>query len=222
MDDNLETTLRPDAPLGYVLASQVFEHIPNPIKWLREISAVLKPGGRLALSLPDRRMTFDLFREESRPADFVSAYYADTTIPNIQSIYDNHTLATAVMMHDVIPDSMTPAEVIASRGATSPPVVTTAPLVMVELANDGQYLDAHCWVFNPASFLLVMAQLATDGFLRLRCYQFYPTNPHSLDDRGSSSFTIILEKVDAGVPASELRRSYLQPLGPGEPVAATS
>src|SRR6202790_4477718 len=63
VNDSLEDTLRPVAPLDYIVGSQVMEHVPNPIRWLQELSKVLKVGGLVALSLPDRRLTFDFFRE---------------------------------------------------------------------------------------------------------------------------------------------------------------
>jgi len=52
-----------DARFDYVIASHVIEHVPDPIGWFREIAAVLKPGGVLALAIPDKRWTFDCRRE---------------------------------------------------------------------------------------------------------------------------------------------------------------
>jgi hypothetical protein len=69
VNDSLTDTLQDDAPLDYFVASQVFEHVANPVRWLREIAAVLRECGLLSLSLPDRRLTFDLLREETRAAD---------------------------------------------------------------------------------------------------------------------------------------------------------
>jgi hypothetical protein len=212
INGSLEDTLRPVAPLDYIVGSQVMEHVPNPIRWLQELSKVLKVGGRVALSLPDRRLTFDFFREETRPAEIVSAFLHDAVIPSVQSVYDNQSLATAINMHWAIPGSLYPNDVVAGRGAISPPKAATNHLELTNIAKDGKYLDAHCWVFTPPSFLLVMAQLATDGFLPFRCHQFYPTSPAS-SDRGSSSFTIVLEKVDDDVTNAVKRRSFLLALG---------
>jgi hypothetical protein len=212
VNDSLEETIRPIAPIDYLVGSQVMEHVPNPIRWLQEIAEVMNDGGLVSLSLPDRRMTFDFFREESRPSEIVSAFLRDETVPNVQSVYDNQSLATAVNMHWAIPGSLYPDEIVAARGAISPPVAAKNHLELTRIAQAGTYLDAHCWVFTPTSFLLIMAQLAADDFLPYRLHQFYPTNPASCD-RGSSSFTLVLERVSEGVAPQEKRRSFLMPLG---------
>lgn len=212
VNGSIKETLINDAPLDYLVASQVFEHVANPIRWLQEVATVLRPGGLLALSLPDRRMTFDLLREETQAADMVAAYLEGAAVPNIRCVYDHHSLASFVNMQWASPDSVFWEDVVAGRGAVKPKTATDQHLALVQQAKTGEYLDVHAWVFTPPSFLLVMAQLAGDGFLPFRLRQFYPTNPQSAD-RDSASFTSVLEKVPSDVPAAEIRRSYLSPLG---------
>jgi len=212
VNGSLKETLIADAPLDYLVASQVFEHVPNLIQWLQESAAVLRTGGLLAISLPDRRMTFDFLREETQAADMVAAYLEKATVPTIRSVYDHLSLASFVNMHWLTPDSVFPEDIVSGRGAIKPKIMTDQHLPQVHQAKEGQYLDVHSWVFTPPCFLLVMAQLAGDGFLPFRVRQFYPTNPQS-PDRGNHSFTIVLEKVASDVPTAELRRSYLSPLG---------
>jgi len=195
-----------------VLASQVMEHVPNPIRWLNELAAVMKVGGLLAISLPDRRMTFDLYREETRPADIIAAYLANAVVPDVRAVYDNQSLASAVNMHWLFDDSETPEAIVAGRGAVSARIVQTEPMVITRIADSGTYLDAHCWVFTPASFLLAMAQIAKEGLLQFRCKQFYPTN-EAVGDRDNASMIAILQKVDLPVSPSALRDSFLQALG---------
>lgn len=212
LNNSIKDTLINDAPFDYIIGSQVFEHVPNPIRWLHEIAAVLRIGGLLSLSLPDRRMTFDFIREETQAADIVAAYFEDATIPSIRCVYDHHSLACFINMHWATPDSVLPEDIVSGFGAIKPKVATDAHMALVHKAKDGEYLDVHAWVFTPPSFLLVMAQLAADGFLPFRLNQFYPTNLKS-HDRGNSSFTFVLEKVANDISTEELRRSYLSPLG---------
>jgi len=42
----------PDSSQDYILCSEVFEHIPEPLKALKEISRLLKPGGKLIFTAP--------------------------------------------------------------------------------------------------------------------------------------------------------------------------
>lgn len=214
-NDSLTDTLAADAPLDYLVASQVFEHVPNPIGWLQEIAAVLREGGLLALSVPDRRFTFDLYRQESRTSDMVAASFAETRVPDVRMVYDHHALAAAVNMHWAIPDSLHPHEVVAGRGTAAARRVAADPLAFVRRAHGGEYLDVHCWVFTPVSFLLIFADLAGDGFIPYRCRQFYPTDPSLEGDRSNHSMTVVLEKADTQATPTELRKSFLKPLGPG-------
>jgi SAM-dependent methyltransferase len=108
VNHSLADTLNRDYPLAYICASQVMEHVPNPIRWLNEAASALKVGGLFALSLPDRRFTFDLFREESRTTDLVTAYLNDLQVPDVRTVYDNQLLATAVNVPWLRDDSMTP------------------------------------------------------------------------------------------------------------------
>src|SRR4051812_8914731 len=42
----------PDASYDVVLCTEVLEHVPDPVAAIREMSRVLRPGGRLLLSAP--------------------------------------------------------------------------------------------------------------------------------------------------------------------------
>ncbi|MEX3901048.1 methyltransferase domain-containing protein [Paraburkholderia sp. BR10954] len=212
VNNNLADTLRADSPLDYLVASQVMEHVPNPVRWLREAAETLHTGGLLALSLPDRRMTFDFLRHESRPSDVVSAYLNDAIVPDVRSVYDHHSQASLINMKWASELSVTPEEIVDGYGSVQPPLATDSHMEYVYGAKDGKYFDVHAWVFTPPSFLILMAQLTQEGFIPFRCRQFYPTDKHC-SDRGNSSFTVILEKVSDDCSRRELRKSFLMCLG---------
>lgn len=53
-----------DASMDVVLATQVLEHIPDPVAVIGEIRRVLKPGGTLMLSVPS------IFPQHGSPGDY--------------------------------------------------------------------------------------------------------------------------------------------------------
>ncbi|WP_426442893.1 methyltransferase domain-containing protein [Bradyrhizobium genosp. P] len=210
VDNNIEKTLRGDAPLDYVVASQVMEHVPNPIRWMNEIAAVLRTNGLLSISLPDRRNTFDLYREDSRASDLVAAYIADLTVPDARAVYDHHSQAAAVHFEWARPEtSKTPQQVIDGQGSVSAEILASDPISLAQAAHGGNYLDVHCWVFTSSSFLMAMAEVASEGLLPFRCKQFYPTRLES-QGRDNHSFVVVLEKTEA--TRDDIRRSFLEAL----------
>lgn len=46
----------------YVVARHVLEHVADPIRMLRNISRVMRPGGRAVITVPNRDKTFDIER----------------------------------------------------------------------------------------------------------------------------------------------------------------
>jgi SAM-dependent methyltransferase len=215
INHSLEETLKGDYPLAYICASQVMEHVPDPIRWLNEAATALKVGGLIALSLPDRRFTFDLFRTESRTTDLVAASLNGLKVPDVRAVYDNQLLATAVNVPWITQESSTPDQVFLGRGAVTPTKVQPDHMAQVRLAQAGEYLDEHVWVFTPPNFLMIMAQLVTDGLIPFKCHQFYPTSDGSdgVYDRSLSSFTVVLEKIDGRTSQREARLSFLMALG---------
>lgn len=51
--------------LDFIVANHVLEHLTDPLKALMEWHRILKPGGRLLLSVPDKRYTFDHRRKRT-------------------------------------------------------------------------------------------------------------------------------------------------------------
>src|SRR6478672_6008212 len=84
------------APVDYVIASHVLEHVPDLISWLHEVRSILSPNGRLNLALPDRRFTFDYLRRESGLADALNAYLLKPRTPTPLAILDDILNTTPV------------------------------------------------------------------------------------------------------------------------------
>jgi SAM-dependent methyltransferase len=71
----------PDGSMDFVIASHILEHVPNPIKAIKEFYRVLKAGGILYVAVPDKRYTFDRERPVTPLAHLIEDYAGSATGP---------------------------------------------------------------------------------------------------------------------------------------------
>lgn len=145
----------------YVIASHVLEHVPDLVGWLDEMSRVLAPTGILALAVPDKRTTFDVVRPLTLPSDLVAAALTKNAVPSVSKVLEHHLLALrngpAITWSRPV-DRSRLVHVHDMRFA----------LVEGQRAADGDYVDIHCWVFTPASFMANVRFLRAAGLTRFR------------------------------------------------------
>lgn len=58
----------------WIVSCHNFEHLPDPISFLRDCEALLAPGGVLAMIVPDKRFCFDRFQPHATFAGVVEAW----------------------------------------------------------------------------------------------------------------------------------------------------
>jgi SAM-dependent methyltransferase len=181
-----------DEPVDYVVASHVIEHVPDLIGWLLELHAVLKQGGILGLAVPDRRYTFDVRRPVSTVGELVEAWLLRYRQPSLRQVFD----AAALSKDTADQVEWRPGE---SSAGLPPEVLRRLPpaLDMVRaIAAAPRYVDLHCWIFTPASFLDTAEALSRMGCFPFTIDGFFPTEP------GAIEFQVRLSAVaDAGDPA---------------------
>jgi predicted SAM-dependent methyltransferase len=179
------------APVDYVVASHVAEHVPDLLGWLADIRAVLKPGGTLGLAVPDRRFTFDRFRQESTIAEAVEAYLLQATRPSLRQVFDSAWPAVEIGV-----DQAWRNEIPEMAGAAQRLTRLKPALELVRrLQAEPVYNDAHCWVFTPASFLDLLEQAARMDLLPYTLQDFHPTA------QGGYEFYAVLRGADGGEAA---------------------
>lgn len=181
-----DRTLRecfPDGSLfDYVMASHVIEHVPDMLGWLKEVTEVLQPGGRLLLAIPDRRFTFDYLRVPSRVSEILDAYWRRNRRPLPAQIFDFNSNAVELDRIAAWENRVDTASL--QRHVTLRDAFDRS----VEYARSGQYSDVHCWVFTARSFAALLADLIDLDLLPYTCVRLYEP------ERNRDEFIAILER----------------------------
>lgn len=147
------TDFIPSHSVDYIVASHVAEHVPDFIGWLSANLSVLKVGGRLSLAFPDKRYCFDIRRPVSTAPELIAAYLEQRTRPSLTQICGHFYGVSKVNAIDAWSGDVTieNAEYIHDRDKL------LGTLKALAARND--YVDVHCWVFDPMSFLATLNEL---------------------------------------------------------------
>ena len=185
----------------YVIASHVLEHAPDLIGWLQYIAQVLRAGGVLALALPDMRYTFDCQRNLTTIADLLQAYFERYRRPSIGQVLDH-------FIHKVEVPEQCPIADLWDDPTRSAKVPRSHPFLLHELGEQGvrkhfdsiqagEYIDTHCSVLTPESFVNLVSQMASLDMACFTVKSFHATLPNEQE------FLVILEKLP-----DEVTRNY--------------
>jgi predicted O-linked N-acetylglucosamine transferase (SPINDLY family)/GT2 family glycosyltransferase/ubiquinone/menaquinone biosynthesis C-methylase UbiE len=83
----------PSESFDFVIMNHVLEHLFDPIQAIKECLRILKPGGSLVMSVPDKRFTFDFERKLTKWELLLNRYQKDLKKPkleNYEEIYKSH------------------------------------------------------------------------------------------------------------------------------------
>jgi SAM-dependent methyltransferase len=156
----------------FIVSSHNFEHLPNPIGFLRACSETLRPGGILSMAIPDKRACFDYFRPVSTLGSLLEAYAEERQRPSITQHFDQNSLHCRYradegeligfpLVND--PNRLTALETVEEAyQAWQDRLAAASP-------DDRPYEDCHCWTFTPNSFRLLLWDLSF-----LRAVDFVP------------------------------------------------
>jgi len=64
----------------YVIANHVLEHAPNMVQFLRTLSEMTNPDGIIFLAIPDKKYTFDKYRQNTTLAHVLADFYSDQKV----------------------------------------------------------------------------------------------------------------------------------------------
>ena len=162
----------------FAIASHVIEHVPNVLGWLRRIAEVLRLGGVFNLAIPDRRFTFDLRRRETSLAEWVEADLLDFATPSPRQIFDHLSQVRHVAPGEPWQMSKSGVDYAPMLGAERERVALEK---MQQAMQTGRYLDIHCSVFTPATFMELFAGATRLGLINLCIDRLLATSPNSFE-----------------------------------------
>ncbi len=172
-------------PFYYAVASRVFEHVPNPLGWLQEILDVLQPGGVIALVIPDHRRTIDYFRTPTTFSQVIGWSVEKPIRPTPTQVME--FLSETFEDDGTIDfDGVVPPFHELKRHYTDDDALGFAQFVQ----REKYYLDVHCTVWTPESFVDVFSRVI--ALSQLNCKLTGPID--GFIGNGPEEFLVYLQK----------------------------
>jgi hypothetical protein len=169
-------TERPDL----VIANHVIEHVPDIIRWLQDIRAIIASRGYLFLSVPDRRFTFDYFKPHTDAVDLIRAYDEKLVKPSKYQIL-RHLYYHAEVNHRDAWDGRYPPDHL-HRLSFSEAIGKAQGL-------SEHYTDVHCYIFTNETFKRILDDLAESGLVP------WSTSAVSDVNRNENEFRVLLQAI---------------------------
>ena len=166
------TEFLPKAQLDYVIASHVIEHIPNPIKFLNDISTILVRKGLLRMAVPDKRFCFDVLKPCSTIGHMIQAFAENRT---------RHTFAQyldALIMHTKYEGEITFSKINDPNKLEFAHSLDQSYQKSCEERKNPSPMDVHGWIFTPSSFLAILTILNSLNFIDLTIETIVPDGHH--------------------------------------------
>jgi GT2 family glycosyltransferase/SAM-dependent methyltransferase len=140
------------------IASHVIEHTTDLVGFLDAAAALLTPAGVVILAVPDKRYCFDYFRPLTTTGDVLEAHAASRSRHTRRAIF-NH-MAYTVKNGGNGAWGQAPMQAIDFFHS-----IDQAGSVLSTVGEDpsSPYVDTHAWQFTPASFELLLLELARLG-----------------------------------------------------------
>lgn len=183
----------------YVISSHNFEHVPDAVSFLKGCAAVLKPGGRVSMVVPDRRYTFDHFRPHTTTADVLEAFIEKRQRPSPLQQFLHHSLNC----HYVVSGTSRPAF------HAHDPIEHVVPFhaldeswMQRQAGSTEGYTDVHCWAFSPRALELVLRDLHWLKLIDLELVE--------ITEIGTHEFFVHLVKPAAGRSQKTAEAFYTQ------------
>jgi 2-polyprenyl-3-methyl-5-hydroxy-6-metoxy-1,4-benzoquinol methylase len=154
------------------IASHVIEHQPDLLSFLDCAETLLRPAGMVILAVPDKRFCFDYFRPVTLTGDVI-AQRNSGRMHSSRAIFNYHAYTVLANL------AMVWGQELLEGAAFS--LVHTLEQAYSEFAKSekhdsaSSYVDIHAWYFTPASFELMLLELARLGLTDWHIDRIHPT-----------------------------------------------
>jgi SAM-dependent methyltransferase len=166
------------------IANHVIEHIPDTIRWLENISFLLKNDGYLFMAIPHKEYTFDKIRPVTSLAQIIRNYDEDLEIPNVYQVFEQLYMYRPIKAGDVWNNEY---EHLLDRKRFNPKQALESAKKEV---SGKKYVDVHCHIFDYNSFLCLHQDLYSMGYIDLAL-----TGSKDVEKPGNEFF-VILKKTN--------------------------
>lgn len=151
-----------------VIASHVFEHVPDPIRFLQSIGLLLKADGILSIANPDKRFCFDFLKPVTTTGDMVEAYEEKHRRHSARALFEQLFDSVSSDGQLVWADWVPTGEIRFVVKDFSYEARLTQP-------EGSEYIDCHAWYFTPSSFDLIVLELNALGLIPFEIGLSYPS-----------------------------------------------
>jgi SAM-dependent methyltransferase len=186
--------------VDWIVSSHNFEHLPDPIRFLRDCEALLAPGGSLAMIVPDKRCCFDRFHPAATAAGMIeAAQVIPTPASEAWAAFRQFSSSAVLDRSGTETIAWGLAESDPERMLMGDPRPHHARLQRQLTKGRDPDFCGHRWRFTPAAFEAVLFDLRILGQVGLEVDELIPTV--------HGEFTVTLRAAALGeLTVEEIRR----------------
>ena len=175
VSESYSKTFRDVEPFDYIIMRHVIEHVPQLILFFQDVSTALRDGGKLLLTIPDARFSFDHCRTPTSFAELYDIYKRGDGI-SAARVLDSILCVDMSSNIEDQPDLLTNYLHVPNGHGTA-----NVAIQAYNAAIEGEKFDVHFGVFSPATFLLNTYYMTEAGLFPYEVSEYYVPDGFSIE-----------------------------------------